>query len=107
MIYVLVLSHGDIDLLRHSKLRFPHTLHHCIGLLFVCRQVHAETALLPYELNTFNMLSPSSIFLNGFLKQRTMAQRQVMMEVKWWWYSELRPEVHSGMDWLRRGSNVS
>jgi len=51
-----------------------------IALLFVCRQIHAETALLPYALNTFLIgdISLGEDAALGFLGRRTPAQLQSM-----------------------------
>ena len=101
MIWTFALDCGqDIELLRHSELRFPHTLQNYMSLLFVCRQIHAETALLPYELKTFSMLSPGRSYLVKFLERRTIVQREVMASVKWSWYG-FAPEMHSAVEWLR------
>ena len=101
MIWTFALDCGqDIELLRHSELRFPHTLQNYLSLLFVCRQIHAETALLPYELKTFSMLSPGRSYLVRFLERRTVVQREVMAGVKWWWYGSA-PEMHSAVEWMR------
>jgi hypothetical protein len=103
MIWTFALDCGqDIELLRHSELRYPHTLQNHLSLLFVCRQIHAETALLPYELKTFSMLSPGRSYLVKFLERRTVVQREVMAGVKWSWY-ESAPEIHSAVEWLRMG----
>ncbi|KAI4647677.1 hypothetical protein J4E93_004087 [Alternaria ventricosa] len=60
----------------------PHYVRQPLNLLFVCRQTHAETATLPYKLNTFAVewvyqRKPP----RNFLHQRTAAQREVMGSV--------------------------
>ena len=47
-----------------------------LALLFVCRQIHAETALLPYALNTF-LVGDITCYIDdalGFLRNRSPAQ---------------------------------
>ncbi|KAH8629768.1 hypothetical protein IG631_14345 [Alternaria alternata] len=55
----------------------------CIGLLRACRQTHAETALLLYELNVFTIRASHCTHLVAFLARRTAAQIDVMAEVQW------------------------
>jgi len=69
-----------IELLRHSELCFPHALQNCLGLL-VCRQIHAETAFLPYELNTFSMLSPGRSSVVKFLGGGEPSRRERLWRV--------------------------
>jgi hypothetical protein len=46
---------------------------HVLGLLYVCRQIHFETALMPYTLNTFSFRE-FDISLEPFLRQRSPSQ---------------------------------
>jgi hypothetical protein len=55
----------------------------CIGLLRTCRQTHAETSLLLYELNVFTIRATHCMHLVAFLARRTAAQIDVMGEVQW------------------------
>jgi hypothetical protein len=55
----------------------------CIGLLRTCRQTHAETSLLLYELNVFTIRATHATHLVAFLARRTAAQIDVMAEVQW------------------------
>jgi len=68
------------------------------GLLFTCRQIYAETALLPYKLNTFSVrgLLPL-VALENFLCRRTQAQMQVMDKVQM--YHE---EVRAATVWMEK-----
>ncbi|KAF1946359.1 hypothetical protein EJ02DRAFT_250619 [Clathrospora elynae] len=46
---------------------------HIFSLLYVCRQIHFETALLPYTINTFSFRDIENS-LDPFLRQRSPAQ---------------------------------
>ena len=56
-----------------------HTLHD-LNLLLVCRQIHSETALLPYRLGSFDIWDESLSYekdlqaADRFLKERTQEQ---------------------------------
>jgi len=52
-----------------------------INLLFVCRQIYAETALLPYELNVFVVSGNDSAF-QDFFAHRTLAQVGALARVR-------------------------
>ncbi|KAG9188909.1 hypothetical protein G6011_07614 [Alternaria panax] len=104
MIWTFALDCGqDVQLLREAELRFPEGFRNCINLIFVCRQLHAETNVMFYEINTFSMLTAKRSFLVKFLEKRTITQREVMMNVKWVWYRASMPEIHTAMEWLRMG----
>jgi hypothetical protein len=56
-----------------------------LELLFTCRQVYAETALLPYTLNTFTFKTSALKYkphLRHFLKKSLGAQIQAMSRVR-------------------------
>ncbi|KAF1840465.1 uncharacterized protein K460DRAFT_360138 [Cucurbitaria berberidis CBS 394.84] len=53
--------------------RLDTTEQHLFGLLFVCRQIYFEAALLPYAINTFRFRD-FDISLSPFLKERSPAQ---------------------------------
>jgi hypothetical protein len=81
MIFAFVLDQGTIAFelgfyISNRKRRFP------INLLRVCRQIHLETALLPYKLNkfTFSDLEPK-YYIERFLARRSQAQMEVLLEV--------------------------
>ena len=92
-IFTLVLHHPQIDLFvspttakgtTTTTLRASHpTRANCIGLLRTCRQTHAETSLLLYELNVFTIRATHATHLVAFLARRTAAQIDVMAEVQW------------------------
>ena len=91
MIFVLALTQHDFWVLDGvvTKVKQP------INLVRVCRQIHAETALLPYALNRFIVTKPflsylgpiytkiGSLELYSFLEARTPAQIGVMTRVRW------------------------
>jgi hypothetical protein len=75
---------------------------HCISLLFVCRQIHAETALLPYRYFTFSFeaieQSPlSTITLRDFIRDREAAQLKAIenLELVTWKAREMWTEGKS------------
>ncbi|KAH7076473.1 hypothetical protein BKA63DRAFT_283376 [Paraphoma chrysanthemicola] len=53
----------------------PTTVSGYIALLKVCRQIHAETRLLPFELNVFEICSSE---LSSFLDHLSVAQRDAI-----------------------------
>ncbi|KAF1833308.1 hypothetical protein BDW02DRAFT_599196 [Decorospora gaudefroyi] len=62
------------DTFRTSQARLDHRgEQHILGLLYVCRQIHFETALLPYTLNTFSFRD-LDISLEPFLRHRSPSQ---------------------------------
>lgn len=74
MIFALALDHQDIMIIRgriYNEIPSP------VNLLSVCRQIYAETALLPYKLNFF-AVSNWHALLPPFLKRRTQVQLNVM-----------------------------
>ncbi|KAI4706353.1 hypothetical protein J4E89_009087 [Alternaria sp. Ai002NY15] len=96
-IFALALTQPTIEIFwsePHLKFKFhedcrPDYVRQPLNLLFVCRQTHAETATLPYKLNTFAVdfvyqRDPPK----NFLYQRTVEQREVMGSV-----SERNPET--------------
>jgi hypothetical protein len=63
------------------------SLHHDLGLFLVSRQLYRETALLPYKLAVFQLAYytyrlPVLIHLDGFLRERSKAQIEVMARVE-------------------------
>ena len=52
-----------------------------VNLLYVCRQIYSETAPLPYKLNSFVIDTYNSRSIVTFLKRRTPAQIELMMDV--------------------------
>jgi len=71
-------------------------------LLFVCRQIYAEVALLPYKLNRFKVSGNLFYDLYFMLDRRTEKQIALMEEV-WWMYADEQDGewCRSGLDWLR------
>jgi hypothetical protein len=91
-IFTLVLHHPQIDLFvspttakgTTTTMRASQpTRTNCIGLLRTCRQTHAETSSLLYELNVFTIRATHATHLVAFLARRTAAQIDVMAEVQW------------------------
>jgi len=54
---------------------------HTEPLLFVCRQIYAEVALLPYKLNVFFVTVDCYPNLADFLNQRTQTQLDLTVKV--------------------------
>ncbi|KAI4701713.1 hypothetical protein J4E81_003453 [Alternaria sp. BMP 2799] len=112
MIYVLAMSHGDIimdfnDAVYGTKAadrnRWPdHQAEpQAEPLLFVCRQIYAEVALLPYKLNRFKISGNLCYDLYFMLDRRTEKQIALMEEV-WWMYADDGEEwCRTGLEWLR------
>ncbi|KAH7399632.1 hypothetical protein BKA66DRAFT_452248 [Pyrenochaeta sp. MPI-SDFR-AT-0127] len=77
-----------------TKQRYP------ISLLFVCRQLHAETALLPYSLNEFYFISYERT-ASCFIKARKPAQIRALQKMRVGLYSEGDEEydVPPGLYW--------
>ncbi|KAI4701714.1 hypothetical protein J4E81_003454 [Alternaria sp. BMP 2799] len=84
MIFAYALSHGDIELKvipriingpsrkgcwKHRNWANPFN----ISLIYTCRQIHFETALLPYKLNVFVVFGNDDAF-QDFFTHRTLAQ---------------------------------
>jgi len=89
-IFVLALTQPTIEIFwSHPRWKFkfhedcrPGYGRRQLNLLFVCRQTHAETATLPYKLNSFAVVFVHQHEdLRNFLYQRTAAQREVMGSV--------------------------
>ena len=61
-----------------------------INLLFACRQIHSETAHLPYKLNSFviNTYHPRTIATS--LNRRTSVQIKLMLDVMGTWTKRKR-----------------
>ncbi|KAI4706352.1 hypothetical protein J4E89_009086 [Alternaria sp. Ai002NY15] len=110
MIFAYALSHGDTKLhiipsiqdgpggtgcWKHRS--WPDPVN--VSLLYVCRQIHLETALLPYELNIFVVYGHYNA-VKDFFERRTTAQIGAMARV------ERGPQVNMGVrtasDWLDR-----
>jgi len=95
MIFALALDHGTIrpkigkTWLEPKLKNYP--IRERFGLLFTCRQIYAETALLPYKLNTFVVGGHDPIVnLKTFLGRRSEAQRYVMDKVQFYHDEEPR-----------------
>ena len=95
MIFALALDHQDIIIIRgrmYNKVRSP------VNLLRVCRQICAETALLPYELNFFAVSNWGKLLL-PFLQRRNQAQLGVMIDMEVLRTTDLAEFVIFGMEW--------
>jgi len=105
MIFALALTHHDVYIIDGvlTNVKQP------TNLVRVCRQIHAETALFPYALNTFIVTKPllgfmrdaftisSSGGLYSFLEARTPAQIGVMTSVRRYRSSK---RERSATEWL-------
>ncbi|KAI4647679.1 hypothetical protein J4E93_004089 [Alternaria ventricosa] len=95
IIFALALDHQDIIIVRgrmYNKVRSP------VNLLRVCRQIHAETALLPYELNFFAVSNWGELLL-PFLQRRTQDQLGVMIDMEVLRTTDLVEFVLCGLEW--------
>jgi hypothetical protein len=106
-IYALALSHPMITICRYLSpisFRFCTTIQRIrrypLNLLYVCRQIYSETAVLPYKLNSFDIYNEFNCkVLVEFLKERTTAQVEVMQRV----LNSYNPEKMGGKsakEWL-------
>jgi hypothetical protein len=68
-----------------------------LGLLFVCRQAHAETALLHYALNTFNFTLTEIFDVKNFLQGMSAAQRKAIQRIYTHWKGNLH--TRTGAFW--------
>lgn len=102
MIFILAMSHGDI-VMEFDPARYRHHTKGYDGrLLFVCRQIYAEVALLPYKLNSFIVSGERITDLFSMLHRRTPEQTRLMGEVCWMYSHDQRDEwTRSGAEWLR------
>jgi hypothetical protein len=77
-----------------------HIRRHPLNLLYVCRQIYSETAVLPDKLNSFDIYNEFNCkVLVEFLKERTEAQVEVMERV----LNSFNPEKmgdKSAKEWL-------
>ncbi|KAI4613396.1 uncharacterized protein J4E87_009863 [Alternaria ethzedia] len=112
MIYALALDHKDIRIFKGRAIDVKHP----INLLYVCRQAHAETALLPYAINCFaivhepidaqlRFIARSTATLHRLLKDRTQAQIGVMMKVRR--LGELERFAQSATEWMKTAPKAS
>ena len=79
MIYTLILDVNTV-MVAHAGLVRSRRFEISVTLLRVCRQIHAEAALLPYALNTFvfwTFTSDLQAFLYGDKKEHIAAMRKV------------------------------
>ncbi|KAI4948613.1 hypothetical protein J4E86_007961 [Alternaria arbusti] len=108
-IFALAMSHGTISLDSSPSTKDRQILQdrHNIPpssapLLFVCRQIHAEVALLPYRLNKFIVSGKYLSAMREFLKRRTPEQLELMRDVRWRWPTHGSPSrMFSGEGWLK------
>ena len=81
-----------------------------MSLLLVSRQVHAETAYLPYELSTFDFLVYKAdkrewkAYLRRFLAKRSEEQIKAMscLTLRRWSYEEQTFAMGTGLYWVKR-----
>ena len=71
------LEWSSLQIQRHSRHQPSPAGHqgrkHILGLLYVCRQIHFEIALLPYTMNMFSF-TEFDVSLEPFLQQRSPPQ---------------------------------
>jgi hypothetical protein len=80
MIYTVILDVNTVMVAHAGLVRSR--LETSLTLLRVCRQIHAEAALLPYALNTFVFWS-TTLSLKTFLDGRNKEQIAAMRKVQW------------------------
>jgi len=110
IIFAYALSHGDIKLnvipriqngpgrkgcWKHRNWADPFN----ISLIYACRQIHFETALLPYELNIFAVSGNDSAF-QSFFAHRTLAQVDALARVRR--QPDTRLGARPASEWLER-----
>jgi len=107
MIFTLAMSHEEIILEFNDDVWSREPSHdrrpfQAEPLLFVCRQIYSEVALLPYKLNRFMVSGNLSYDLYLMLYRRTSKQIELMEDV-WWMYSSGQSKQwrRSGLEWLR------
>jgi hypothetical protein len=81
MIYTLILDVNTV-MVAHAGLVRSRRFEISVTLLRVCRQIHAEAALLPYALNTF-VFWGTTLSLKTFLDGRNKEQIAAMRKVQW------------------------
>jgi len=104
MTYNLYMPYGDYPLCESS---FQET---GMGLILVSRQVHAETASLPYELSTFNFLvydasrSQWKSDVRKFLAKRSEEQIKAMscLMLRRYSHEEQAFAMGTGLYWVKR-----
>ena len=84
MIFEYAMYHETINL--HLKYNMQKDIvtsepRHSEPMLFVCRQIHLEVAILPYQLNVFFVTVFRLLDLIDFLQQRTPDQLDLMVKV--------------------------
>ena len=87
MIYTFVLTEEETIYLFYVPDGWSYRSYFEISLLQVCRQVHTETCLLPYKLNTFECCSDvlrceAVCELKTFLAMRSEAQIAVLSRIR-------------------------
>jgi hypothetical protein len=80
MIYTLILDVNTVMVAHAGLVRSR--LETSLTFLRVCRQMHAEAALLPYALNTF-VFWGTTLSLKTFLDGRNKEQIAAMGKVQW------------------------
>ncbi|KAH6849564.1 hypothetical protein B0T12DRAFT_486270 [Alternaria alternata] len=81
MIYTLILDVNTV-MVAHAGLVRSRRFEISVTLLRVCRQIHAEAALLPYAFNTF-VFWGTTLSLKTFLDGRNKEQIAAMRKVQW------------------------
>jgi hypothetical protein len=82
MIYTLIIDVNMVVFTKAGLGRGRHPIQDGLALLRVCRQIHAEAAVLPYALNTFVFWTFTSD-LQAFLYGRKKEQITAMRKVQW------------------------
>ena len=85
IIFEYAMYHETINLYQRYNMRTRIAAsepRHSEPLLFVCRQIYREVAILPYKLNNFFVSFDCYADLGGFLEQRTPDQLDVPAQVR-------------------------
>ena len=82
MIYTLIIDVVTVVFTKARLGRGRHPIQDGLALLRVCRQIHAEAALLPYAFNTF-VFWGTTLSLKTFLDGRNKEQIAAMRKVQW------------------------
>jgi hypothetical protein len=89
----------------HFDLLFYGSHHrNILGLLFACRQMHSETALLPYKLNSFDFRGSRRFELRLFFERRSAEQIRAIRAIKAlsiFKNSRHEVDLRTGLDWAK------
>jgi len=110
MIYGRVFDNSTHNLYRGETLCAGSSKETNLGLILVSRQVHAETAYLPYELSTFSAIVYSANktewkpYVRKFLAKRSEEQIKAMscLTLRRWSHKEEGFAMGTGLYWVKR-----